>query len=77
MTTKEEVVYMEGWESDEEESLNLELLIFAKMFQQLGRKYKAKKDDEEDKKKKKKKSKSLSKKKKMQKEKETHWKRKM
>ena len=63
----EEVVYMEGWESDEEELPKSGTADFAKMFQQLGRKYKAKKDDEEDKKKKK--SKSLSKNKKKKKKK--------
>ena len=45
--SEEEVVYMEGWESDEEELPKSGTADFAKMFQQLGRKYKAKKDDEE------------------------------
>ena len=65
--SEEEVVYMEGWESEEEELPKSGTADFAKMFQQLGRKYKAKKDDEEDKKKKTKKSLSKNEKKKKKK----------
>jgi len=66
--TDEEVVFMEALESEEEEVPKSGTADFAKMFQQLGRKYKAKKDDEEDKNKKKS-NKSINKKKKLKKEK--------
>ena len=59
--TDEEVVFMESMESEEEEVPKSGTADFAKMFQQLGRKYKAKKDDEDDKKIKKKSIKTLSK----------------
>jgi hypothetical protein len=59
--SEEEVVFMESVESEEEEVPKSGTTDFAKMFQQLGRKYKAKKDDEDDKKNKKKSIKSLSK----------------
>ena len=65
--SEEEAVYMEGWESDEEELPKSGTADFAKMFQQLGRKYKAKKDDEEEKKKKTKKTLSKNEKKKKKK----------
>lgn len=67
--SEEEVVFMEGWESDEEQVPKSGTADFAKMFQKLGRKYKAKKDDEEEKKNKKKSNKSITKKKKLKKEK--------
>jgi len=65
--SEEEVVYMEGWESEEEELPKSGTADFAKMFQKLGRKYKAKKDNEKNKKKKTKKSLSKNEKKKKKK----------
>jgi len=60
--TDEEVVFMDYYESDEEELPKSGTADFAKMFQQLGRKYKAKKDEDDDKKKKKPKNLSKNKK---------------
>ena len=59
--SEEEDVFMETLESEEEEVPKSGTADFAKMFQQLGRKYKAKKDVDDDKKKKKKSIKGLSK----------------
>lgn len=67
--SEEEVVFMEGWDSEEEELPKSGTADFAKMFQKLGRKYKAKKDDEEDKKKKKSNNLSKNEKKKKKKKK--------